>query len=72
MGSNMAVKVKNLDVLAIYDFYWIQIIIRQFILKFADAEKMFCIRLCTFAKIQRQFSVLIALFVLLCVNFKDF
>ena len=35
---NMAAKVENPDLLAIYDFCWIQIIIRQFILKFANAE----------------------------------
>ena len=72
MSSNMAAKVENPDLLAIYDFYWIQILIRQFILKFANAERMFSIRICIFAKFQRQFSALIALFVLLWIYFKDY
>ena len=62
MASNMAAKMKNPDLLDIYEFYWIQIIIRQFILKFANAERMFSIRISICAKIQRQFSALIALF----------
>ena len=43
---------QNLDLLAMYDFYWMQIIIRQFILKLTNAEIMFSIRLCNFASIQ--------------------
>ena len=72
MASNMAAKVENPDLLGMYDFYWIQIIIRQFILNFANAERMFSTRICIFAKIQRQYSALIALFVRLWVNFKDY
>ena len=53
MASNMATKLENPDLLAIYDFHWIQIIIRRFILKFADADRIFSIRMCIVAKIQR-------------------
>ena len=45
MASNMAAKVENPDLFAIFDFYWIQIIIRQFILKLANAERMVSIKL---------------------------